>query len=44
MIVRFPSMELAHSWHESLAYKAILDYHLNSAESRAYVVEGVALD
>ena len=43
VIVQFPSMEQAHAWHESPAYKAIIGYRHAAAESHAYLVEGVAL-
>lgn len=42
VIVRFPSMEQAHAWHESPEYQAIAGYRHAAAESRAYLVEGVA--
>jgi uncharacterized protein (DUF1330 family) len=42
VILRFPSLELAHAWHDSPAYQAILGHRLAAAESRAYFVEGIA--
>ncbi|URG49309.1 DUF1330 domain-containing protein [Pectobacterium quasiaquaticum] len=42
VILRFPSMELAHAWHDSPVYQAILGYRLAAAESHAYFVEGIA--
>lgn len=42
VILRFPSLELAHAWHDSPAYQAILGHRLAAAESHAYFVEGLA--
>ncbi len=42
VVLRFPSLEHAHAWHDSPAYQAILGHRLAAAESRAYFVEGVA--
>ncbi len=42
VIVRFPDMAAAHAWHDSPAYQAILPHRLASAESRAWLVEGVS--
>ena len=42
VVVRFPSLEQAHAWHDSPTYQAILGYRLAAAESHAYFVEGVA--
>ncbi|MEN3113255.1 DUF1330 domain-containing protein [Uliginosibacterium paludis] len=42
VILRFPSLELAHAWHDSPAYQAILGHRLAAAESHAYFVEGIA--
>lgn len=42
VIVRFPSLEQAHAWHDSPVYQAILGHRLAAAESHAYFVEGVA--
>ncbi len=42
VILRFPSLEQAHAWHDSPAYQAILGHRLAAAESRAWLVEGVA--
>ena len=42
VILRFPSLALAHAWHDSAAYRSILAYRQAAAESRAYFVEGVA--
>lgn len=42
VILRFPSIELAHAWHDSEAYQAILGHRLASAESRSFLVEGLA--
>lgn len=42
VVVRFPSLEQAHAWHESPAYQAIIGYRHAAAESHAYLVEGVA--
>ena len=41
VILQFPSMELAHAWHDSPHYRAILGHRLAAAESHAYLVEGV---
>lgn len=43
VILQFPSMAEARAWHDSPAYQAIVGYRLASAESRAYLVEGLAL-
>jgi len=43
VIVQFPDMAAAHAWHDSPAYQAILGHRLAAAESRAFLVEGVAL-
>lgn len=43
VIVQFPDMVAAHAWHESPAYQAIVNHRHASAESRAYLVEGVDL-
>lgn len=42
VILRFPNIELAHAWHDSPAYQAILGHRLAAAESRAWFVEGIA--
>lgn len=42
VIVRFPSLEAAHAWHDSPAYQAIIGHRHAAAESHAYLVEGVA--
>jgi uncharacterized protein (DUF1330 family) len=42
VIVRFPSLQHAHSWHDSPEYRAILSNRLAAATSQAYLVEGVA--
>ena len=42
VILKFPNLELAHAWHESPSYQAILSHRRSAAESRAYFVEGVA--
>ncbi len=42
VILKFPNIELAHAWHDSPAYQAILNHRLAAAESCAYFVEGVA--
>lgn len=42
VILRFPSLELAHAWHDSQAYRTILGHRLAAAESHAYFVEGIA--
>lgn len=42
VIVRFPSLALAHAWHASPAYQAIVGHRLAASESHAYFVEGVA--
>jgi uncharacterized protein (DUF1330 family) len=42
VIVRFPSLEQAHAWHESPAYQAIIGYRHAAAQSHAYLVEGAA--
>jgi len=42
VVVKFPSLEQAHAWHESPAYQAIIGYRHAAAESHAYLVEGVA--
>ena len=42
VVLRFPSLEHAHAWHDSPAYQAILGHRLAAAESHAYFVEGVA--
>jgi len=43
VIVQFPDMAAAHAWHDSPAYQAIQGHRLAAAESRAFLVEGVAL-
>lgn len=42
VIVKFPSFEQAHAWHESPAYQAIIGYRHAAAESHAYLVAGLA--
>lgn len=42
VIVRFPSLEAAHAWHESPAYQAIIAHRHAAAECHAYFIEGVA--
>jgi uncharacterized protein (DUF1330 family) len=42
VVVRFPSLEHAHAWHDSPAYQSILGHRLAATESHAYLVEGVA--
>ena len=42
VIVQFPSMEQAHAWHDSPEYKAIIGYRHAAAESRIYLIKGVA--
>ena len=42
VVLRFPSLERAHAWHGSPAYQAILGHRLTAAESRAYIVQGLA--
>jgi len=41
VILRFPSLELAHAWHDSPAYQAILGHRIAAADSHAYFVEGI---
>lgn len=43
VIVQFPDMASAHAWHDSPAYQAIVGHRLASAQSRAWLVEGVDL-
>lgn len=42
IILQFPSVELAHAWHDSPAYQAIVPHRLASATTHAYLVEGIA--
>lgn len=42
VIVQFPCMEQAQAWHESPEYQAIIGYRHAAAESRIYLLEGVA--
>ncbi len=42
VILQFPSIEQAHAWHDSPAYQAIIGHRLAAADSRAYLVEGIA--
>jgi len=43
VILQFPSMEQARAWHDSPEYQAIIGYRHAAADSRAYLVEGIAL-
>lgn len=42
VILRFPSLEQAHAWHDSSAYQSIIGHRLAAAVSHAYFVEGIA--
>lgn len=42
VILRFPSLEQAHAWHDSPVYQSILGRRHAAAESHAYFVEGIA--
>jgi len=41
VVVRFPDMDVAHAWHESADYRAIIGFRQEAARSRAFLVEGV---
>lgn len=41
VILEFPSREQAHAWHDSPEYQAIIGHRHASADSHAYLVEGL---
>lgn len=41
VMLRFENMEAARNWYNSPAYRDVLPHRLNSADNRAYLVEGL---
>ncbi len=42
VVIEFPSMEMAKSWYESAAYKAIRPFRINNTEGDVLLVQGVS--
>ncbi len=41
IMLKFPTLEDAKAWYNSPAYQAALPYRVNSADYRAFIVEGL---
>ncbi len=42
VIMKFPSVEHAHRWHEDPDYRELVEYRTNSADANLVLVQGVS--